>query len=468
MKDRRATPPKAIRARPAAPIFPYSPEIPMSDIVVYTKTFCGYCVWAKRLLASKDVEFAEINVSGNRELLEQMMARSGGRMTAPQIFIGDYHVGGFDQLAAMDARGELDALLEQQIGSKSGTNGTHAGNGGPGSTPDSGSESSAADPSKEASVSDNHRQLIILGSGCAGLTAAIYSARANLEPLVITGREFGGQLYTTTDVENFPGFPEGIQGPELIENMKAQAERFGAEFVMAHASSLETEERPFGVVLESGDRYTADAVIVATGASPKELGIPGERDLRGYGVSTCATCDAAFFRERPIAVVGGGDSALEEALFLTKFASKVTILHRRDEFRASPIMSERALANDKIEVMWNTVATECIGSAETGLTAVRTMNVETNEEQDLAVDGCFIAIGHDPNTEILRGLNVQLDELGYVADGEKPLPATAIEGLFVAGDVHDHHYRQAITASGYGCRAALDAERWLTNRLMGA
>ncbi|NKB90201.1 MAG: thioredoxin-disulfide reductase [Acidobacteria bacterium] len=317
-------------------------------------------------------------------------------------------------------------------------------------------------------MSDNHRPVIILGSGCAGLTAAIYTARANLAPLVVSGREFGGQLYTTTDVENFPGFPEGIQGPDLIDNMKAQAERFGAEILLGHAESLQVAERPFGVALEGGVEYTCDALIVATGASPKPLGVPGEMELRGYGVSTCATCDAAFFRERPIAVIGGGDSAMEEALFLTKFASKVTLIHRRDEFRASPVMAERVMASDKIEVMWNTVTKEFVGSSDTGLTSVRVADVNTGEESDLAVDGCFIAIGHDPNTAILKGLDVAVDDLGYVTDGDRPLPFTSIEGLFVAGDIHDHHYRQAITASGYGCRAALDAERWLTNRLMGA
>ncbi len=426
----------------------------MPDILVYTKTFCGYCVWAKRLLESKDVDFAEVNVSGDRELMQQMIQRSGGRLTAPQIFIGSIHVGGYDELAALEARGELDTLLAK-----------HAHNG---SDRPAGDDPTNHQAEKENAVSENHRPVIILGSGCAGLTAAIYTARANLTPLVISGREFGGQLYTTTDVENFPGFPEGVQGPDLIENMKAQAERFGAEIMIGHAEKLEVAERPFGVILEGGARYTCDALIVATGASPKEIGVPGELDLRGYGVSTCATCDAAFFRDRPIAVVGGGDSALEEALFLTKFASKVTIIHRRDEFRASPVMAERALANERVEMMWNTQVKEFVGSSKTGLQAVRTVDVNTGEEQDLAVDGCFIAIGHDPNTALLRDLAVDLDDLGYVTEGDRPLPYTAIEGVFVAGDIHDHHYRQAITAAGYGCRAALDTERWLTNRLMGA
>ena len=426
----------------------------MPDILVYTKSYCGYCVWAKQLLKSKNVEFAEVNVSGDRELMQQMIDRSGGRLTAPQIFIGSVHVGGYDELVALDARGELDSLLEK-----------HARNG---SDRPVGGDNTNDQADKENAVSENHRSVIILGSGCAGLTAAIYMARANLAPLVISGREFGGQLYTTTDVENFPGFREGIQGPDLIDNMKAQAERFGAEIMIGHADKLEVAEQPFGVILEGGARYTCDALIVATGASPKELGVPGERDLRGYGVSTCATCDAAFFRDRPVAVVGGGDSALEEALYLTKFANKVTIIHRRDEFRASPVMTERALAHESIEMMWNTRVEEFAGNPKTGLQAVRTVNVQTGEEQDLLVDGCFIAIGHDPNTAILHDQGVDFDDLGYVTEGDRPLPYTAIEGVFVAGDIHDHHYRQAVTAAGYGCRAALDAERWLTHRLMGA
>ena len=238
--------------------------------------------------------------------------------------------------------------------------------------------------------------------------------------------------------------------------------------MIGHADKLEVAEQPFGVILEGGARYTCDALIVATGASPKELGVPGERDLRGYGVSTCATCDAAFFRDRPVAVVGGGDSALEEALYLTKFANKVTIIHRRDEFRASPVMTERALAHESIEMMWNTRVEEFAGSPKTGLQSVRTVNVQTGEEQDLPVDGCFIASVHGPNHPILPDPGVHFDDLGYVTEGDRPLPYTAIEGVLVAGDIHDHHYRQAVTAAGYGCRAALDAERWLTHRLMGA
>ena len=306
------------------------------------------------------------------------------------------------------------------------------------------------------------RNVIILGSGCAGLTAAIYAARANLGPLVIEGVEFGGQLYTTTDVENFPGFPEGIMGPELIDRMKAQAARFGAEFVSGQdATELDLGQRPFKVTLESGDAHFCDALIIATGASPKMLGIANEMELRGYGVSTCATCDGAFFRDQEIAVVGGGDTAMEEALFLTRFASKVYVLHRRDELRASKIMQDRAFANETIEFLWNTEIKELKGDQQSGLTGLRTVNNKTGDESELDVSGCFIAIGHEPNTEALTSSPIRLDDQRYVTPDGYPFPLTAVEGLFVAGDVHDHHYRQAVTAAGHGCAAAIDAERYL-------
>ncbi len=431
---------------------PFHSRAPMPQIVVYTKSFCSYCSWAKNLLAAKEVEWEEINVSTERSRFAEMIERANGRMTAPQIFIDDLHVGGFEELAALDTRGELDALLNPDDGNNG----------------DEITDSDQPNGIKEDDVADNHRELIIVGSGCAGLTAAIYSGRANLAPLVITGRELGGQLYTTTDVENFPGFPEGIQGPDLIDRMRAQAERFGAELLFGHVARLELAAQPFRVVLEDGAEHTCDALIVATGASPKGLGVPGELDLRGYGVSTCATCDAAFFRDRPVAIVGGGDSAMEEALFLTKFASSVALLHRRDEFRASPIMASRVLEHAKIDVRWHTEVEGFVGTSETGLTGVRMVNNQTDERTELKVDGCFIAIGHDPNTDVLADWPIRLDDLGYVTEDERPLPYTGIEGVFVAGDVHDHHYRQAVTAAGYGCRAALDAEKWLTNRLMGA
>jgi thioredoxin reductase (NADPH) len=310
------------------------------------------------------------------------------------------------------------------------------------------------------------RNVIILGSGCAGLTAAVYTSRAGLAPLVVEGLEFGGQLYTTTDVENFPGFPEGIMGPELIDRMKAQAERFGAEFISyQNATELDFSQRPIGVTLGNGDTYACHALIIATGASPKQLGLENEMELRGYGVSTCATCDGAFFRDQEIAVVGGGDTAMEEALFLTRFASKVYVLHRRDELRASKIMQDRALAHEKIEFLWNTEVTAFQGDPGSGLQGLRIRNNQTGEERELPVHGCFIAIGHDPNTEILDGSRITLDEQGYVTPDGHHFPFTAVEAVFVAGDVHDHHYRQAVTAAGHGCKAAIDAERYLESTL---
>ena len=307
----------------------------------------------------------------------------------------------------------------------------------------------------------NHRNVIILGSGPAGLTAAIYTARANLSPLLLEGLEFGGQLYTTTDVENFPGFPEGIMGPELIDRMKAQAERFGAQFQSGAARELDLNERPFKITSADGEIHTCDALIVATGASPKQLDVPNELELRGRGVSTCATCDGAFYRDQEVAIVGGGDTALEEALFLTRFASKVYVIHRRDEFRASKILQDRAFANEKLEPVWFSEVKEFVGDQESGLKAVRMYDNRSGEERDLEVPGCFIAIGHDPNSEVLRPWPIRLDDQGYVSPEGRHIPFTEIEGVFVAGDLHDHHYRQAITAAGNGCKAAIDAERYL-------
>jgi thioredoxin reductase (NADPH) len=301
-------------------------------------------------------------------------------------------------------------------------------------------------------------RLIIIGSGPAGYTAAIYAARAGLEPLVVEGFEKGGQLMLTTEVENYPGFPEGVMGPEMMDLFRRQAERFEARFVASDVSRVDFSERPFGVWV-GDDEYRADAVIIATGASARWLEVPGEEKLRGHGVSACATCDGFFFRDREIVVVGGGDSAMEEALFLTKFASKVTIIHRRDEFRASTIMAERALAHDKIEVVWNTVVEEILG--EDSVTGVRLRNVATGDATDLDTDGVFMAIGHDPNTSLFKGL-LELDEKGYLRTFENTMTSTA--GVFGAGDVVDFTYRQAVTAAGMGCQAAIDAERWLDDQ----
>jgi thioredoxin reductase (NADPH) len=301
-------------------------------------------------------------------------------------------------------------------------------------------------------------RLIIIGSGPAGLTAAIYAARADLSPVVIEGFEAGGQLMLTTDVENYPGFPDGVMGPEMMGLFRKQAERFGARMVSADVESVDFSARPFTVSV-SGTTYEADAAIVATGASARWLGIPGEERLRGHGVSACATCDGFFFRDSEIVVVGGGDSAMEEALFLTKFASKVTIVHRRDEFRASKIMASRALDHPKIDVRWNSVVAEVLG--DDAVTGVRLRDVTTGESSELAAEGFFVAIGHDPNTDLFRD-QLDLDGQGYLRTFRGT--ETSVPGVFGAGDVVDHTYRQAVTAAGMGCQAAIDASRWLENQ----
>jgi thioredoxin reductase (NADPH) len=300
------------------------------------------------------------------------------------------------------------------------------------------------------------REVVILGSGPAGYTAALYAARANLAPLVLKGLEAGGQLMLTTEVENYPGFPDGVMGPELMDAMEKQAARFEAEIVPQGATRVDLSTRPFGVW--AGDQeWRARTLILATGASAKWLDVPGEEKLRGRGVSACATCDGFFFRDRELVVVGGGDTAMEEATFLTKFASAVTIVHRRDQFRASKIMQERTLSNPKVRVVWDTVVEEIVG--EGAVTGVRLRNVRTGEERELATDGVFMAIGHTPNTSLLVG-QVDLTEGGYVVVAE-PTTATSVPGVFAAGDVTDVIYRQAVTAAGQGCKAAIDAERFL-------
>jgi thioredoxin reductase (NADPH) len=314
-----------------------------------------------------------------------------------------------------------------------------------------------------------HRKVIIIGSGPAGLTAAVYTARANLEPLLLEGEpsstsdQPGGQLMLTTEVENYPGFPEGVMGPELMVRFREQAVRFGTDVRTEKVARVDLSARPFGVWVGDPDAaeptYTADALIISTGAQSLMLGLDRETELIGHGVSTCATCDGFFFRDHDIAVVGGGDSALEEAIFLTKFARSVTVIHRRDELRASKIMQERAFANDKIKFLWNHVVESVSGDAT--LTGVTVRNVLTDETSDLPVSGLFVAIGHKPNTDLFKG-QLEMEETGYLVTGlGAGATSTNVAGVFASGDVQDHTYRQAITAAGSGCQAAIDAERWL-------
>ena len=301
------------------------------------------------------------------------------------------------------------------------------------------------------------RNVLIIGSGPAGLTAALYAARANLKPLLIEGLEAGGQLMLTTLVENFPGHRDGIMGPELMAEMRAQAEHFGTEIIQGNVQSVDLSSQPFTVRTSSAE-YLTRSLIIATGASAKLLGLPSERALIGHGVSTCATCDGFFFRGKPIAVVGGGDSAMEEAIFLTKFASHVTVVHRRDTLRASKIMQDKAFANPKISFEWNTEIDEIVDGGTGAVTGMRLRNSKTGEEKTLQVDGVFVAIGHTPNTSLFKGV-LDMDATGYLCthDGTR----TSVPGVFAAGDVQDHVYRQAITAAGSGCMAAIDAEKYL-------
>ena len=394
----------------------------MVPIVLYTKATCPYCTMAKRLLMQKEQEWTEIDVETDPSTRDEMIERSGGRRTVPQIFIGDQHVGGFDELAALESAGELDALLEKE----------------------------------HVEVEGEHRRVVIVGSGPAGYTAAVYAARAELAPAMLAGLQFGGQLMLTTDVENYPGFPEGVTGPDMMELFQKQAERFGANLFMEDATEIDLSRRPFRV--SSAERaYTADAVILATGASARWLGLESETRLQNKGVSACATCDGALFRGKPMAVVGGGDTALEEALFLTRFATKVTVIHRRDQLRASKIMQERALGHEKIEFLWDSAVEEVLG--DEFVTGVRVRSVKSEETREVPVEALFVAIGHQPNTELLKG-QLELDPVGYIKV-EPGTTRTSVEGVFAAGDAMDPVYRQAVTAAGTGCMAAIDAERWL-------
>jgi thioredoxin reductase (NADPH) len=422
-------------------------------VEIYTKDDCGYCDEAKALFDEKGVEYEEINVTGDEAAFEEMVERADGRKTAPEVFVDDELIGGWDDTSALDQAGKLDEKLDIVC-------------------PDGGG------------TIVEHRTMVVAGTGIAGLTAAIYAARSNNEPLVIEGDEPGGQLTLTTDVENYPGFPEGISGPDLINNMKEQARKFGADTkngIIENVVAGDPENgEPHRVVMSNGDCYTTDVVIAASGASARTLGVPGEDELMGYGLSTCATCDGAFFRDEDMLVVGGGDAAMEEANFLTKFADTVYVAHRREEFRAEDIWIDRVMDkvdDGEIEILKNTELTEMHGSQADGVDHVTLVEHpdghpkekleagdDSVETYEMDVGAVFYAIGHTPNTEYLEGTGVEMDADGYLqteggfGGGQTK---TGVPGIYGAGDVVDYHYQQAVTAAGMGCKAALDADEFL-------
>ncbi len=399
----------------------------MKNVTVYSTEYCPYCLRAKQLLNAKKVPFEEIRVDERPEERETMERRANGARTVPQIFVDDFHVGGCDDLYALEREGKLDALLGLE---------------------------------RTGKRAPRHKRVIVVGSGPAGYTAAIYAARANLSPLLFTGAQKGGQLTTTTEVENFPGFPQGVDGNDLMVRMENQAVRFDTEVVFGEVTRLDLLKRPFEVYQEDIP-FTCDALIVATGATARYLGLESEEKYRNRGVSACATCDGFFYRGKSVAVAGGGDTALEEAHYLTNFCKKVYLIHRRDELRASMAMQKRIFANAKVEIVWNSVVDEVIGDGN-AMTDLRVRSVKTNEKRELGVEGLFVAIGHVPNTKLFEGV-LEMDRAGYLLT-EPGSSRTNVAGVFVCGDVADSTYRQAVTAAGTGCMAALDAERWLAEQ----
>ena len=397
----------------------------MKEIIVYSTGYCPYCDRAKALLKNKGAEYTEIMVDKDPAKKTEMIEKSG-RRTVPQIFIGDFHVGGCDDLFDLEADDKLDDLLGK----------------------------------KKEDRKMEHRKVIIVGSGPAGYTAAIYAARANLSPMILSGPQKGGQLTTTTEVENFPGFPEGIDGNQLMMNMEGQATRFETEIVFGQVTKADLSQRPF--TLETDDTtYTCDSLIIATGATARYLGLDSEEKYKNRGVSACATCDGFFFKGQTVAVAGGGDTALEEATYLTNFCEKVYLVHRRQEFRASKAMQDRTKANPKIELVLDSVIDEVIGDDDK-MTDLRVKNTKTGETRNLGATGLFVAIGHVPNAGVFKG-QLDMDDEGYLL----PQAGTTklnVPGVFAAGDVMDHNYRQAITAAGTGCMAAIDAERFLAEQ----
>jgi len=404
----------------------------MARVKIYTTDFCPYCIKAKNMLDSKEIEYEEVNIHGDEKLRDEIEQLTG-RRDVPQIFIDGKHIGDDDALEELVASGELDKMFGVET--------------------------------KNDNAPET-RNVIIIGSGPAGFAAALYSARANLEPLLITGNEIGGQIAATTDIDNYPGF-KGESSAELIQIMQGQAEHFGTEMLFDTVTEVDFSlfikggrgdfaQHPYSIKTYQSE-FLAKSVIICTGASHRKLNVPGEIEFVGRGVSYCATCDGFFFQNRSVVVVGGGDTAVEETLFLTRFASEIHLVHRRDRLRASPILQERILNHEKVKFIWDSVV-EGIQGDEKGVTAVRIKNVKTDEETIHPAEGIFIFIGHIPNTEIFKG-QIELDEQGYIITDKRQ--HTSVPGVFAAGDVQDHIFRQAITSAGTGAAAAIEAEKYI-------